>query len=277
MMVSDFIVNVDESDFEYEVLQYSTHVPVLVDFWAPWCVPCRVLSPKLEDLAREGGGSFRLAKVNVDENARLTKQYKIRNIPVVKAFVDGNMVAEFSGVISEDSMRDFIRRLAPAPEDLLYAKGVNLLALEAYDEAEDAFREFLTSQPRHPGALLGLIRSLLFQGKGQEAGVLLRNFPASPAYNTAQLLKPVAKVFVEVGSKGVTVDDPLEAAFKNSVRLAKIGNILAAMDGFLGILRQNKHYRDDEVKDVFVGLLALIGEAHPDARQYRQELSSVLF
>ncbi len=276
-MVSDFIVNVDESDFEYEVLQYSTHVPVLVDFWAPWCVPCRVLSPKLEDLAREGGGSFRLAKVNVDENARLTKQYKVRNIPVVKAFVDGNMVAEFSGVISEDSMRDFIRRLAPAPEDLLYAKGVNLLALEAYNEAEDAFREFLTSQPRHPGALLGLIRSLLFQGKGQEAGVLLRNFPASPAYNTAQLLKPVAKVFVEVGSKGVTVDDPLEAAFKNSVRLAKIGNILAAMDGFLGILRQNKHYRDDEVKDVFVGLLALIGEAHPDARQYRQELSSVLF
>ena len=182
-MVSDFIVNVDESDFEYEVLQYSTHVPVLVDFWAPWCVPCRVLSPKLEDLAREGGGSFRLAKVNVDENARLAKQYKIRNIPVVKAFVDGNMVAEFSGVISEDSMRDFIRRLAPAPEDLIYAKGVNLLALEAYNEAEDAFREFLTSQPRHPGALLGLVRSLLFQGKGQEAGVLLRNFPASPAYN----------------------------------------------------------------------------------------------
>lgn len=276
-MVSDFIVNVDESDFEYEVLQYSTRVPVLVDFWAPWCVPCRVLSPKLEDLAREAGGNFRLAKVNVDENARLAKQYKIRNIPAVKAFVDGNMVAEFSGVLAEDGLRDFIRRLAPAPEDLMYAKGVNLLSLEGFIEAEEAFRGFLSAQPRHPGALLGLIRALLFQGKGQEARTLLRNFPASPAYNTAQLLKPVAKVFAESRVTNEAVDDPLAAAFDNGVRLARRGNILAAMDGFLGILRQNKHYRDDEVKDVFVGLLALIGEEHPDARLYRQELSSVLF
>ena len=275
--MSDFIVNVDESDFEYEVLQYSTQVPVLVDFWASWCVPCRVLDPKLESFAREGEGSFRLAKVNADENERLVKRYKIRNLPAVKAFVDGNVVAEFSGVLSDDGLRDFIRRIAPAPEDLLYAKGINLLTLEEYEEAEDAFREFLSSQPRHPGALLGLIRALLFQGKSQEAGILLRNFPASPAYNTAQLLKPVAKAFAELDSSTVPVGNPLEAAFMNGVRLARRGNILAAMDGFLGIMRQNKHYRDDQVKDVFVGLLALIGESHPDARQYRQELSSVLF
>jgi len=78
-MVSDFIVHVDESDFEYEVVQYSARVPVVVDFWATWCVPCRVLGPKLEALAREAEGNFRLAKLNVDENTRLAKQFKIRN------------------------------------------------------------------------------------------------------------------------------------------------------------------------------------------------------
>jgi putative thioredoxin len=276
-MVSDFIVNVDESDFEYEVLQYSTQVPVLVDFWAPWCVPCRVLSPKLEDLAREGEGRFRLAKLNVDENGRLAKHYKIRNIPQVKAFVDGSVVAEFSGILSDDGLRDFVRKLAPAPTDLLFSKGVNLLALGEYQEAEEAFREFLSNQQNHPAALLGLIRALLFQGAGHEAAILLQNFPASSAYNTAQLLKPVAQAFSENQTSWESDEDPLEAVYRNGIRLAKRGNILAAMDGFLDILRKDKHYRNDEVKDIFVGLLALIGELHPEARQYRQELSSVLF
>ena len=276
-MVSDFIVNVDETDFEYEVLQYSMRVPVLVYFWATWCIPCRVLDPKLEDLARQGEGSFRLAKVDVDESTRLAKQYKIRNVPAVKAFVDGNVVGEFSGVLSDDGLRDFVRRIAPAPDDLIFSKGMNLLALGDYSEAEDAFRAYLSYQPNHPGALLGLIRVLLFRGEGHESAILLRNFPASSLYQTAQQLMPVARVFTERFSEGSAEDNILEAAFLNSVRLARRGNILAAMDGFLDILRKDKHYRDDQVKDVFVGLLALIGESHPDARSYRQELSSVLF
>ena len=276
-MVSDFIVHVDESDFEYEVLQYSTRVPVVVDFWASWCVPCRVLGPKLEALALQGEGSFRLAKVNVDENARLAKQLKIRNIPAVKAFVDGRMVAEFSGVLGDDGLRDFVRRLAPAPEDLLFNKGKNLMTLGEYSEAEEAFREFLGSRPDHPGALLGLVRSLLFQGEGNEAEVLLKKFPASPEYSTAKSLLPVAHAFQQVKKEADLINNPLEAAFTNAIRLAKRGNILAAMDGFLDILRKDRQFRDGEVKDVFVGLLALIGDEHPEARDYRKDLSTVLF
>ncbi|MDY6872754.1 MAG: tetratricopeptide repeat protein [Chloroflexota bacterium] len=275
--MSEFIVHVDESDFEYEVLQYSTRVPVVVDFWADWCIPCRVLGPKLEALAREGEGRFRLAKVNVDENNNLARRYKVRNLPAVKGFADGRVVAEFAGVLADEGLRDFIRRLTPAPEDLLFAKGKSLIELGDYAEAEDAFREFLSVHPDHPGALLGLVRVLLMQGKSGEPVILLRNFPASPAYNTAQLLKPVASAYSASAPDALEVDDPLEAAYWNGIRLAKRGNVLAAMDGYLGILRQDKTYRNGEVKDVFVGWLALIGEDHPDARDYRQELSKVLF
>ena len=276
-MVSDFIVHVDESDFEYEVLQYSTRIPVIVDFWAEWCIPCRVLSPMLEQLALEGEGSFRLAKVNVDESAGLARHYKIRNIPMVKAFVDGHVVAEFSGVLAEDGLRDFIRRLVPSPEDLMFAKGRNLLLLGDYGEAEDAFREFLAVHPDHPAANLGLVRTLLFQGKGTEPGLLLRHFPASSAYSTAQLLRPLAEAYQNENLNPAEADSPLEAAFRNGIRLAKNGNILAGMDGFLDILRQDKTFRKGQVKDIFVGWLTLIGEEHPEARQYRQELSTVLF
>jgi len=276
-MVSDFIIHVDESDFEYEVLQYSAQVPVVVDFWASWCVPCRVLSPKLEALAREGKGSFRLAKVNVDENIRLAKQYKVRNIPAVKAFIEGHVVAEFAGVLADERLRDFVHHLAPTPQDLMFEKGMSLLDQGIFAEAEDALHEFLSTHPNHPKAMLGLIRALLLQGEGREADILLRDFPASPEYNTAQHLKPVAKVFSESEDRPVESDDPLEAAFQNGVRLARRGNILAAMDGFLDILRKDKHYSQDEVKDVFVGLLALIGEDHPEAREYRNDLSAVIY
>ncbi len=276
-MASEFIVHVDESDFEYEFLQYSTQVPVVVDFWATWCVPCRVLGPKLEQLARQAEGRFRLAKVNVDENEKLAKRFKIRNIPAVKAFVDGRVVAEFSGVLGDEGLRDFVKHLAPAPEDLMYAKGMSFMELGEFPQAEDAFREFLSQNPNHPGALLGLIRALLFQGQGHEASILLRNFPASSEYSKAQLLKPLAEAFTEIKDEVVLSDNPLEAAFKNGIRLAKRGNILAAMDGFLDILRKDRDYRDGEVKDVFVGLLTLIGESHPEARQYRRDLSSALF
>jgi putative thioredoxin len=276
-MVSDFIVHVDESDFEYEVLQYSTRIPVVVDFWAEWCVPCRVLGPKLEALAREGDGSFRLAKVNVDESSRIARQYKVRNIPAVKAFVDGRVVAEFAGVLADEGLRDFIHNLAPAQEDLMYAKGNNLMLLGETIEAEEAYREFLAVHPDHPGALLGLIRALLLQGKSAEAAILLHNFPASSEYNTAQLLKPVAQVYKSSGQMPVEAEGPMEAAYRNGIRLAKRGNILAAMDGFLDILRKNKNFHNGMAKDLFVGWLALIGEEHPDARQYRKDLSSVLF
>ena len=276
-MVSDYIINVDESDFEYEVLQYSLRTPVVVDFWAEWCVPCRVLSPLLEKLAREGEGRFRLAKVNVDENGKLTKQYKVRNIPSVKAFVEAHVVAEFSGVLNEEGIRDFLRRLAPAPSDLLLDKGNNLLALGEYSESEDAYREFLTSQPSHPSALLGLTRALLLQGKAGEPMLLLQNFPASPQYNAAQNLRPVAESYQTYVDGDVTSDNPLEAAFRNGIRLARRGNVLAGMDGFLDILRKDKDYRQGQVKDIFVGWLTLIGDAHPEARQYRKDLSTVLF
>jgi len=112
-MTDEFIIDANEINFEYEVIAFSRNVPVLVDFWAEWCQPCRLLSPVLERLVKEASGSLRLARVNIDENPNLALQFNVRSIPTVKAFVDGRVAAEFVGNQPEARLREFINKLAP--------------------------------------------------------------------------------------------------------------------------------------------------------------------
>ena len=276
-MASDYIVDVSESNFEYEVLSYSQTTPVVVDFWAAWCVPCKVLSPILERLATTAHGSFRLAKVDVDESPNLAKRYNVRGIPTVKAFNQGQVVSEFTGSLPETRVREFIRALVPEQGDLMLEKGNSLLRSHQWLSAEKAFRQLQESDPENPGGLLGLAKCLLAQGKGSEASLILRNFPASPQFNTAVILLPLSDTMMNYEKGYPLSDDPLEAAFRNSIRLAARGNIPAALDGLLDVLRQDKHFLNGQVRQVILGLLEVLGESDPQTRQYRNELATILF
>jgi putative thioredoxin len=276
-MMSEFIFDATEADFEFKVLARSQEIPVIVDFWAEWCAPCRVLGPILEKLTNEANGQFRLARVNVDENPNLAKSYDIRSIPVVKAFKDGRMVSEFVGARPENQIRDFIRGFAPNPGDLALEKGLSLLQMHQPAQAEIAFRQTLQTAPDNPQALLGFIRSLLYQGKAQESLPVIQTFPASREYNTAQMLLPLVETLQEETRDFIDPDDTLDAAFDNSVRLIQRGNFEASMDGLLDILRQDKNYRNGLARQIILAIFELIGENDPVTREYRQELASVLF
>lgn len=278
MMASDFIIDVSEADFEYEVVAYSQQVPVVVDFWAEWCGPCKVLGPMLERLAKEAEGSFRLAKVNVDENPNLAKQFAIRSIPAVKAFQDGRMVAEFAGAQPEPKLREFLRSISPSEGNLNLEKAYGLLAMQKAESAEDVFRQVLNESPESAPALLGLSKSILLQGRGSESQYLLRSFPASQEYARAETLRPLAEALASYEKNGSRdSDSPLDAAFNNALRLVKRGNFEAALDGLLDILRQDKRFRSGLARQVFVAILELLGDENPLTRQYRSELAMVLF
>jgi putative thioredoxin len=277
MSPSDFIVNVSESDFEYEVLSFSQNTPVVVDFWAPWCQPCKVLDPLLERLAEEAAGAFRLARVNVDASPNLALRYGVRSIPTVKAFRQGQVVAEFAGLQPEPRVREFLARLEPPGEtSLALEKADSLLADHQWSAAEAIYRE-LDEEGMSTAVLIGLVKALLAQGKSGEALFILNDFPASREYQQAELLHPLAEAMMKHAKGNLPAESDLDYLFQRSVGLAVRGNQLAALDGLLDLLRQNKRYRGDRARQVFLGILELLGPDDPDARQYRAELASVLF
>jgi putative thioredoxin len=277
MMTTENIIDANELDFEYEVITYSNQMPVIVDFWAEWCGPCKVLGPILEQLTAEGQGSFRLAKVNVDENPNLALRFGVRSIPTVKAFRDGQVVSEFMGAQPESRIREFIKALAPSKTDLILEKAQSQLDSGDWSEAEVNFREFLSNTPDYPPALLGLARSSLLQGQLEETKLIIENFPASKEYNSAMILQPLINSVIRIQGSSHYSDDPLEAAYQNALRLFLLGNYPAMMDGILDVLRQDKHYKDEEARYVLLGLFEALGDNYPLTRQYRNELASVLF
>ena len=137
MMTFENSIDVNEVDFEYEVITFSKNVPVLVDFWAEWCQPCKSLSPILERLVAEAKGRLRLAKVNIDQNPNLARQFNVRSIPTVKAFIEGQVAGEFAGAQPEGRVREFISKLTPpSPVDLDIEKGQGMLLSHQWSEAE---------------------------------------------------------------------------------------------------------------------------------------------
>lgn len=277
-MASDNIVDVTEANFQYEVLSYSENTPVVVDFWAEWCRPCKTLGPLLEKLAHEAQGSFRLARVDVDANPNLALHYGVRSIPTVKAFSQGEVVGEFSGLQPEERIREFLSRITPpSPLALALEKALSLLQDHQWAEAENLLRDLLDQAPQQPEAQLGLAMALLGQGYGTAALEILRNFPASREYARAQQLLPLAEALKNSEDGRLPDETDLDAAYAQAIRLAGRGNLPAALDGLLDILRQNKTYRQGAARQAVVALLELLGPNDPLSRAYRSELAAILF
>ncbi|MCX6053543.1 MAG: tetratricopeptide repeat protein [Chloroflexi bacterium] len=276
--MSEFIKAVTEGDFEYEVLAYSQNIPVIVDFWAEWCKPCKVLSPTLEKLADEGRGSFRLAKVDVDANPNLVLRFSIRTIPTVVGFSQGNRISDFAGLQPEPRVRDFINHiLPPSPANLMVQKGNSLLSANDLANARQAYQEALEKVASYPAALLGMMKVNLLEGNSLGAKTIFLAFPACREYNEAERLLPLIKALQDSTSASIPVEDDLDAAFANSMRLATRCNFLASLDGLMDILRQNKHFRRERGKQVVLGMLELLDQESELTLSYRKELTSILF
>ncbi len=279
--------DVSERSFKAEVLDRSVEVPVVVDFWADWCGPCRLLGPLLERLAAEFNGAFQLVKVDVDRNPRLAAEFGVQGIPAVKAFRDGRVVAEFVGAQPEPVVREFLRKILPTPADALAARA-RLLENEGWvQEAEDLYRQALSGEPDHAASLLGLGRVLLAQDRETEALSYLDQalrFPVEGA--EARRLLALAGFQREAGAcpdeavaQQRLTDNPadLDARYCLAMHFASHGRYADALEHLLTIVRRDRKYRDDAARKAMLEIFDVLGEDNTLTPMYRSKLAAVLF
>lgn len=275
------IIDVTEATFDRDVIQKSFETPVVVDFWAAWCGPCRMLGPLLERLAAEPGSNFILAKVDVDSNQRLSMQFGIQGIPAVKAFKDGRVINEFVGAQPEPRVRDFLRRVAPNESELSLEMANRLLADRKWEKAEERFSQLISENGPSPDARLGLAKALIGQGKAARAKSHLDDLLDVPALmRSAETLLPLVDYLKLVEGRDSDADlemTPIEAQYRQSARLFGQGKLAPALDGLLDVLRHNKDYKQGKVRQVMLAVFEFLGSGDPLTNAYRQEMASILF
>jgi putative thioredoxin len=253
------IFNVDESQFLERVVERSREVPVVVDFWAEWCGPCRQLGPALEEAVRKRSGRVELAKVDVDSNQSLAASFGIRGIPAVKAFRDGTVAAEFTGAIPPPQIEAFLDRLVPSPADELAAA-----------DDEESLRKALEADPRHAGAAAKLGRLLLGRGERDEALELLEGLKGD---FLAEGLVARARLESEDGNGQTAVGGDLMRAFSAWDE----GDHEAALEPLQeAIAAEEDRDRRDLIRKVMVAIFTELGPEDELARRYRRRLAATL-
>jgi putative thioredoxin len=279
------IIDVGDGDFEREVLERSKEVPVVVDFWAPWCGPCRTLGPVLERFATEHAGTFVLAKVNVDDAPAVAEAFRIQSIPAVKAFRDGALVGEFVGAQPEAAIRQFLVSLLPTETDRLAQAGEAKAAAGDTAGAEADFTAALARDARQPGALLGLARVHAKRGEEAEAAALLERVPpGTPLARDAERLAAELRMRAdatgdEAALRARVAADPgdLDARLQVGRVLAARGRHEEALAELLEVVRRDRQFADEAGRKAMLDLFEVLGPHHPLTEKYRSELARVLF
>jgi putative thioredoxin len=251
-----YVFDATDADFEQRVVERSHTVPVLVDFWADWCAPCRALGPALEHAVEARAGAVELAKVDVDSNQALSARFRVQGIPAVKAFRDGRVASEFTGALPPAEIERFLDALVPSEAEQLAAQA-------AAQGDEQGLRRALELDPRQADAAAALARLLLRRGQPEEALAVAERLAATDFVAAGLAARAVLEL----------ADDPPRDAFA----ALDEGRHEPALELLQAALAESAdEERRDQIRAVMVGLFTELGADHPLAREHRRRLAAAL-
>ena len=278
--------DITSQNFAQEVIETSRQVPMLVDFWAPWCGPCRTLGPMLEKLEAEYAGKWKLAKVNSDENPELSAQFHVRSIPYVVAFVDGKPVDQFVGVLPEAQLRAFLDRVIPQPAEVAYREGLAASQAGETAYAREAFQNALAFDPGFDAARFELVNLLLDSGDAHAAqgefALLSPKAPQDTRYAPLQTrLKATerADTLPDAGALRTVVEaEPgnLQARLDLAQQYIAGQDYEAALEQLLAIVERDRTFRDDVARKTMVSVFDMMRDAPQAVSHWRRQLASKL-
>jgi putative thioredoxin len=280
-------VAVDAKNFATVVIEGSSKTPVLVDFWAPWCAPCRALTPVLEKLAKEYDGAFVLAKVNSDENAELAARYGVRGIPSVKAFVDGRVVDEFTGALPEKAVREFLARVIPSRAEVLRADAYRLYGqTRDIERALGLLAEAERLEPANEDIRVDRAAMLIDAGSYDEAREQIRALTPlarmDERVTALQAKLDLAQAAAEAPSEerlrerlAANLDD-FEARLQLAHLLVARHAYREALEEVLHVVRADRRYRDDIARKTMLQIFELLGNDGELVSEFRRKLASAM-
>ena len=289
---ADLIKDTTTDTFMADVMETSRTTPVIVDFWAPWCGPCKQLGPALEKLVKQYGGKVKLVKINVDENQELAMQFRVQSIPAVYGFKDGRPVDGFMGALPENQLKQFIERLTGgggSPIDEALTEAENMLQAGENDEALALYQEVLDQDPANTKALAGVMRTHIALGQEQTARDLLAKLPEA-AQNAADIASVRAILELQdqaahsnaseiQGLEAKVEADPKDMQARLDLAIARFGagDKQKAIDDLLEMVRRDRKWNDEAARKQLVKFFEAFGPADPLTRDGRRKLSAILF
>ena len=286
----DLIKEGSDAGFMADVVEASKSQPVLVDFWATWCGPCRTLTPMLEKAVRAAGGAVRLVKIDVDRNPAYAGQLRVQSIPTVYAFVNGQPVDGFQGAVPESQLKAFIDRLtgghsASSDIEQLMSMGEESLSLNDLGGAAQAFAQVLTLEPGHEGAVAGMARVYMADGDLDQARQTIAMAPADSKNAQVQsvraqlALASTAPTGAAAELEARVAADPSDhqARYDLSLAQAAAGDLKGAVDSLLAIVAADREWNDQAARKQLLTVFEAAGASSEIARDGRRRLSSLLF
>lgn len=288
---ADLIKDVTEASFMADVIEASRETPIIVDFWATWCGPCKTLGPMLEAAVKAAGGKVRMAKIDVDKNQRIAAQLRVQSIPTVYAFWQGQPVDAFQGALPASELKAFVERTAALAGDGGLADALEaaeqMLSEGAAVDAAETFAAILEEEPDNAAAYGGLVRAHLALGNLDQAEAFLTAAPAAIAKSKdldaaraqLELAKQAANAGPEAELRAAVEADPkdLQARFDLAAALLAAGNAAEAVDQLLELFRRDREWNDGAAKAQLFTIFEALKPQDPVVLAGRRRLSSMIF
>jgi putative thioredoxin len=267
----------DISDFEKEVIEESFRIPVLVDFWAEWCGPCKILGPILERLVEKHGGEWKLAKLNTDNYQDIAAEYGIRSIPNVKLFIEGKVANEFVGALPEHMVEEWLKKAIPGKNHSLISEAKELIDDGNQAKAAKMLEKILRENPDELEAKVLLSKIYLFTSAEKSTQLISDISPTPETTELIESIKTISSLLTKLENNSLTFDSPVKDKYIEAIKDLKNENFDSALNKFIEVIRNDRKLDDDGARKACIAIFKYLGEENEITLKHRRDFGSALY